>query len=150
MTGTRIYPFNRNVFGDDEFLPADVTDRPEEHSQNSSEAAQSTETGNDTITKDQSLLQPANVNIRYTKSTHEVTENPPSPQQETSLVNMILGPVPSTSSDILNRFNLCKSPPSTQIDQRATCEIKTPEALRPFKKASPRKTQNVAKENAAQ
>lgn len=148
MTGTRIYPFNRNVFGDDEFLPADVTDRPEEHSQNSSEAAQSTETGNDTITKDQSLLQLANV--YYTKSTHKITENRPSPQQETSLVNMILDPVPSTSSDILDRLNLCKSPPPTQIYQRATCEIKTPEALRPFKKASPRKTQKRRQRNAAQ
>ena len=59
--------------------------------------------------------------------------NPSSSQQGTSLEDIILDHVPSTSTESSNISNLCRSPSSTQTDQRAICEIKTPEVLRPFK-----------------
>lgn len=122
-------------------LPADITDHPDQHSQNSPEFAEATEMGNDTIAKDQSLLQTAKLDIGCTKATREVSQDPSSPKHGTSLENIIPDPVPSTRSDSSDRSNLCKLPPSTKTEQRATGEMKTPEELRPFKKARPRMTQ---------
>ena len=67
--------------------------------------------------------------------------NPSSTQQGTSLEDIILDHVPSTSTEFADIYNLCRSL-STQTDQRAICEIKTPQALRPFKNtACPQKTE---------
>ena len=72
--------------------------------------------------------------------------NPSSSQQGTSLEDIILDHVPSTSTEFSDISNLCRSPSSTQTDQRAICEIKTPEVLRPFKdKACPIKTERRRK-----
>lgn len=137
---TDIYLFNRHVFWVDEFLPADVADRPEKHSQNSW-VAEATETGDAAITKAQSLLGPAKVGISHTKSTNKVPQNLPSPSKEQTLRIWFQPLFRAQAVTFWIGLSYANHLLLHRLIKKATGEIKTPETLRPFKNTIPRKTQ---------
>lgn len=124
-----IFPFNRHIFTDDDFLPAYATDRPFKEIESLAESYKN--------------KRPTEEVQRSPAADHEPIEvSNPSPEELTrtdqTMQLLIDTCVPGTSYD-----RSCLNSPAAQSDRSSTSRPMlnmTPEMIRPFPKANPRKT----------
>ncbi|KAG5894396.1 hypothetical protein JTB14_031860 [Gonioctena quinquepunctata] len=121
---TGIYPFNRDIFTELDSVPSYVTDRPApgNTTPNATEVASEVSTLSSSINDDILRASPNNHTVPITRSTHI----PPA-----TLSSYIPPALPSSSEAL---FSVADPGPSTSK------AIFSPEVVRPFPKALPRKT----------
>lgn len=121
--GTGVYPFNPNIFSDSDYMSSYVTDRPAPQSPQNERI----DANSDEEHQENRPLTPMN------------NSQPLSPKPSTSATVVSFIPTPSTSkTDSINK--------PTHV---SPCATLTPEDIRPFPKAGPRKTQRGGKRKRA-
>lgn len=144
-----IWPFNRDVFGDDEFLPGYVTDRPaplqddqpvpHDDQQPDGQPGSQPDALPDEEPNDQSNV------LQDQQAGAQLDSQPDIPEDQTGM------PSDRQSDDQMNRSPMLHKEQNDQIQTDNPTPgpssaglpagvVKSPEMLRPFRKASPRKT----------